>query len=115
MDQQDLAPLDDFLNFVLAAQVDRPANGNFLVLAAENLDAFAVVLVAVLVRLGFLFLVLGDQGFPVGDRNLVIIGMDFAEGQEAVTVSAVVYETGLQRGFNPRYFGQIDVSLKLLP
>jgi hypothetical protein len=29
-----------------------------------------------------------DQGLTVGDRNLVIVGMDFAEGEEAVAVAA---------------------------
>jgi hypothetical protein len=37
-----------------------------------------------------------DQGLAVGDRNLIIIGMDFAEGQETVTVAAVFDEGGLQ-------------------
>src|SRR5262249_43180061 len=27
-------------------------------------------------------LVLGDQRLPVGDRDLIIVGMDFAEGEE---------------------------------
>ena len=45
-----------------------------------------------------------DQGAFVGDRNLVIVGMDFIEGQEAMTVPAVIDKGGLQRGFNTRYF-----------
>ena len=41
-------------------------------------------------------LVLGDQRLPVGDRNLVVVGMDFAEGKKAVAIAAVVDEGGLQ-------------------
>ena len=37
-----------------------------------------------------------DQRLSVGDRDLVIIGMDFAEGQKAVTVAAIFDEGGLQ-------------------
>src|SRR5271155_2865350 len=44
---------------------------------------------------GALFLV--DQRLPVGDRDLVVIRVDFAEGQEAVPIAAVVDEGGLQR------------------
>ena len=41
-------------------------------------------------------LVLGDQRLPVGDRNLIVVGMDFAEGKKAVAIAAVVDEGGLQ-------------------
>ncbi len=37
-----------------------------------------------------------DQCLTVGDRNLIIVGMDFAEGEEAVTVAAIFDEGGLQ-------------------
>ena len=40
--------------------------------------------------------------------------MDFVEGQEPVTVSAVLDERRLQAGFDPGYLGEIDVSAKLL-
>jgi len=41
-------------------------------------------------------LVLGNQRLPVGDRNLIVVGMDFAEGKKAVAIAAVVDEGGLQ-------------------
>src|SRR6516162_5994568 len=59
-------------------------------------------------------LVLGDQRLPVGDRDLVIVGMDFAEGEEAVAIAAVVDECGLQRRLDARHLGQINVAAKLL-
>ena len=51
---------------------------------------------------GFLFgLAMGafirlDQRLAIGDRNLIIIRMDFAEGEEAVTVAAIFDEGGLE-------------------
>ena len=58
-------------------------------------------------------LFLGDQRLPVGDRDLVIVGMDFAEGEKAVAVPAVVDEGGLQRRLHARHLGQINVAAKL--
>ena len=39
--------------------------------------------------------------------------MDFGEGQKAVAIAAVIHEGGLQRGFDPRHLGQIDIASKL--
>ena len=58
-------------------------------------------------------LFLGDQRLPVGDRDLIIVGMDFAERQEAVAIAAVVDEGGLQRRLYPRHLGEIDIAAKL--
>ncbi len=54
-----------------------------------------------------------DQRLPVGDRDLIIVGMDFAEGEEAVAVAAIIDERRLQRRFDARDFGEIDVAAKL--
>ena len=51
-----------------------------------------------------------DQRLPIGDWNLVIIGMDFAERQEAVAIAAVIDERGLQRRLDARHLRQIDVA-----
>ena len=45
-----------------------------------------------------------EQGFAVFLGYLVIIGMDFAESQETVTVAAKIYERCLKRRFDPGYF-----------
>ena len=58
-------------------------------------------------------LFLGDQRLPVGDRDLIIVGMDFGERQEAVAVAAVVDEGGLQRRLYPRDLGEIDIAAQL--
>src|SRR6185437_3476841 len=42
------------------------------------------------VPLGALLLV--EQRLPVGDRNLIIVGMDFRERQKAVAIAAVIDE-----------------------
>ena len=46
-----------------------------------------------------------DQRLPVGDRDLVVVGMDFREGEEAVAVAAVVDEGRLQRRLDPGDLG----------
>ena len=41
-------------------------------------------------------LFLGDQRLSVGDRNLIVVGMDFAEGKKSVAIAAVIDESGLE-------------------
>jgi len=60
--------------------------------------------------LGFL----AQQRLAILARDLIIIWVDFAEGQEAVTVAAIVDEGRLQRRFDPGYLGEIDVAFELL-
>jgi hypothetical protein len=55
-----------------------------------------------------------DQGLSVGDRDLVIVGMDFAEGEEAVAVAAIFDKGGLQRWLYPRDLGEVDIAAQLL-
>ncbi|WP_311982162.1 hypothetical protein [Bradyrhizobium japonicum] len=55
-----------------------------------------------------------DQRLPVRDRDLIIVGMDFAEGEEAVAVAAIFDESGLERGFDPCDLGQVDIPAQLL-
>jgi hypothetical protein len=54
-----------------------------------------------------------DQRLTIGDRNLVIIRMNFAEGQKAVAVAAVLDEGRLQRRLYARDLGEIDVAAEL--
>ena len=70
---------------------------------AATLVARLLVFLAVLAR----FFV--EQRLTVGDRNLIIIGVDFGEGEEAVTVPAVIDEGGLKRGLHARHLRQIDI------
>ena len=57
-----------------------------------------------------IFLFLAQERLPVGDRDLVIVGMDFREGEETVAVAAVIDEGRLQRRFDARHLGEIDVA-----
>ena len=140
LDKQHLPALDDFLDLVLLA-VLAGALGQLLqrVFRADRLDivfavlgllrgdGLAVLLLGrlgglglaargtlVLVGAGGLGFLLLDERLTVGHRDLVVVGMDLAEGQEAVTVAAVIDEGGLQRRLDARYLGQIDVAAKLL-
>ncbi|WP_305824999.1 hypothetical protein [Bradyrhizobium sp. CCBAU 53421] len=54
-----------------------------------------------------------DQRLTVGDRDLVVVGMDFAEGQEAVTVAAILDEGSLQRRLYARDLGEVNVAAQL--
>jgi hypothetical protein len=58
-------------------------------------------------------LLLVDQRLPIGDRNLIIVRMDFRECQEAMAVAAVIDECRLKGRLNARYLRQIDVATKL--
>jgi hypothetical protein len=55
-----------------------------------------------------------DQRLAIGDRDLIIVRMDFAEGQKAVAVAAIFDESGLQRRLYARDLGEIDISTQLL-
>ena len=74
----------------------------------------ALVGVAVLIVFGFGSLGLGaQQRLTVGDRYLIVVGMDFAERQETVAIAAILDEGGLKRWFDARHARQVDVSLEL--
>jgi hypothetical protein len=54
-----------------------------------------------------------NQGLTVSDRDLIIIRVDFAEGQKTMAVAAIFDEGGLQRRLNTRHLGQIDIATQL--
>jgi hypothetical protein len=55
-----------------------------------------------------------DQRLTVGDRDLIVIRVNFAERQEAVAVAAIFDERRLQRRFYARDLGEIDIAAELL-
>src|SRR4029078_1050503 len=65
------------------------------------------------VRVSLVAFFLGNQRLPVGDRDLVVVRMNFREGEETVAVAAIVHKRRLQRRLNARDFGEIDVTAKL--
>src|SRR5690606_39013904 len=44
-----------------------------------------------------------QQGLTVGNGNLVVVGMNFAEGKETMAIAAIFDERGLERWFDARY------------
>jgi hypothetical protein len=56
---------------------------------------------------------IGQQSVAIGLRDLIVVGMDFREGQKAVAIAAIVDESRLKRGLHAGDFGQIDVAAKL--
>ncbi len=120
LDQHDLAALDHFLDLVAAHQPAATARQLFfhhvVVIVADVLVAVlaialvGVVMVVVVDVLGLL----AHQRFAVGEGDLVVVRVDFVEGQEAVAVAAIFDERRLQAGFDAGYLGQIDVAAQLL-
>ena len=83
--------------------------GGLLAVMPLAVVAGGVVLVVTAGLVGFL----AQQRLPVGDRDLVVVGVDFGEGEEAVAVAAVLHERRLERGLDPRHLGEVDVALQL--
>jgi len=54
-----------------------------------------------------------DQRLTIGDGDLIVVGMNFAEGEKAVAVAAILDEGGLQRRFDPRDLRQINIAAQL--
>ena len=57
---------------------------------------------------------LAEQRLTILLGDLVVIGVDLAEGQEAVAVAAIVDERRLQGRLDPGHLGKIDIPLELL-
>ena len=76
-------------------------------------SAASGTIVSFRVSIALVALFLRDQSLPVGDRDLVVVRVNFRERQEAVAVAAVVDEGRLQRRFNARNFGEVDITAKL--
>ena len=68
--------------------------------------AVGVLVLFLAMRAEFLF----QHGGAVGVGDLVIIGMDFGKGEEAVAIAAIFDEGGLKRRLDARHFRQIDIA-----
>ena len=110
LDQQDLAALDDVLDLVATHQAAlQPlfvGQGRFGIDVVAGRFAVEIVLVLIVVRLG-------HDGFAVGDGDLVVVGVDFVEGEEAVAIAAVFNEGSLQAGLYACDLGEVDIAAKL--
>ena len=68
---------------------------------------FAARLVVVLALGQRLFL---EKRLTIGDRNLIIVRMNFGKSEKAVSIAAVVNEGRLQRRLHAGHFGEVDVA-----
>src|SRR3569832_660044 len=82
--------------------------------APASATATTAALLVLVFGLALVARFLFEQGLPVGDRDLIIVGMDFREGEEAVAVAAVIDKRRLERRFDAGNLGEIDVTAKLL-
>ncbi|HEX7924232.1 MAG TPA: hypothetical protein VF583_24960 [Bradyrhizobium sp.] len=112
-----LVSLDRRLRLRVGGTLDHLALDTVAMAAAAGIAmARPAAMAAVLVL--FLSLAMGalvgfDQCLTVGDRDLVVVGMDFAEGQEAVPVAAILDEGSLQRRLYARDLGEVNVAAQL--
>ncbi len=123
LDEHDLAATDHLLDLVATHQPPATPGDlllhDIVIVPRKGLGGVLAVL-AVVIRTGGCDLVVviicgrfGHQRFTVGDRNLVVIGVDLVEGEEAVSVAAILDEGGLERRLHPSHLGEIDVPAKL--
>ncbi len=87
-----------FRRWLAAGLLHRNFGGAIVLAHFFNVGAVDPVTPArlVVLRLGLQALLLGYQPFAVGDGDLVVVGVDFREGQEAVAVAAILHEGRLQ-------------------
>src|SRR5690606_21762737 len=57
---------------------------------------------------------LTNQRLAVRNRDLIVIGMNFAERKKAMAVAAIFHERRLKGRFDAGYLRKIDISSKLL-
>jgi hypothetical protein len=81
--------------------------------AVTGTAAMAGAVLALFLRLAMGAFLGLDQRLTVGDRDLVIVGMDFAEGQKTVAVATIFDEGRLQRRLYARDLGEVDITAQL--
>ena len=101
------------LDDVALDTVTMPAAARIAVARAATVAVGGAVL-ALFLGLAMGSLVGLDQRLTVGDRDLIVVRVDFAERQEAVAVAAIFDERRLQRRFYARDLGEVDIAAQLL-
>jgi hypothetical protein len=101
-----------------AGVLDDLALDPFATAAAARIAVARTAMAAGAIFAFFLGLAMGalvrlDQGLTIGDRNLIIVRVNFAEGEEAVTVAAIFNEGGLEGWFYARDLGEVDIAAQL--
>ena len=83
-----------------------PTTQNPLLLPGENV--LRGLLIALCVGLGLLSF---DQGLAIGPRDLIVVGVNFPKGQEAMAVAAVVHKGRLKRWLHTDDLCQVNITL----
>ena len=86
----------------LGARFDLGTAGVATAAAASLTGGFFLLLP---LGLGFLL----EERLSIGDRDLVIIRMNLGEGKKTMAISAIVDESGLERGLYAGDLGKIDI------
>ena len=88
--------------------------------AAIARAAIVAITAALLARIFLMILVLAcsfrlglDQRLPIGDWDLVVIWMNFAECEKAMAITAILNECSLKGRFYARYTCQVDIAFDL--
>ena len=69
--------------------------------------SFAVRLFVLLaLAQGFLL----EKRLPIRDRNLIIVRMNFGEGEKTVAIAAIVDESGLEGRLDAGDLGEVDIA-----
>ena len=126
------------IRFIVADILDTVFAGHFLgqriaavvviIVTATAAPATIVMIVVAVIMIAMLVVILGaqaclflgvlllgrEQRVAIFLGDLVIVGVNLVEGEEAVPVAAEIDERGLQRGFDPRHLRQVDIALYLL-
>src|SRR6185437_475916 len=68
--------------------------------AAASTTTTAAALFVLVLGLALVARFLFEQGLPVGDRDLIIVGVDFRKGQKSVAIAAVIDEGRLEGRFD---------------
>jgi hypothetical protein len=80
--------------------------------AAIVIAIVIAMMIIIVIMLGVFLFLLAQQRLPISQRDLIIVRVDFGEGQEAMAIAAIFHEGRLERWLNARHLGQIDVAFQ---
>ena len=95
----------------VASHIGNVARCIFFIIVAVGSVTVNLVVIACRLRAVF-FGLLFQQFLAITYRNLIIIGVNFVKGEEAVSIAAIFHKGRLQRRLNAGDFGKINVTAK---
>ena len=109
--QHDLPALDYFLDFVVAGGQACASAFDFFIFVGRDCFSLGVLALSVAFGIALGGRLFRQQAFPIGDRDLIVVGVYLVEGEKAVPIATIVHKRGLQRRLDPSHFGEIDIPL----